>query len=94
MTASLPILDRGNCEPLKAAVHGLSFGLVALMGLYNAAAWLRRRDRHLAINAVLYGCAMAWEHRLVSHHLAACRLGTCPDVQSARPIPLALKRVA
>ena len=85
MAAHIPILNRGNCEPFKAAVHGLSLGLVTLMGLYNAAAWIQRRERHLAVNAVLYGFAIAWEHRLVGHHLEACRTppGT-PDANSPR----------
>jgi hypothetical protein len=78
MTTRLPILDRGTCEPFKAVVHGLSLGLVSLMGLYNAAAWLKRRERHLAVNAVIYGLAIAWERRLVAHHIDACR--KCPEV--------------
>ncbi len=73
MTTDLPILHHGCCEPFKAGVHGAALGLAALMGLYNAAAWLRRRERHLAINAVLYGLAVAWEQRHVAHHLATCR---------------------
>lgn len=68
----LPILDNGKCEPLKAAVHALAFGLTALMGAYNTAAWLRRRQRHLAINAVIYLTAMIWEHKHVANHLATC----------------------
>jgi hypothetical protein len=68
----LPILDNGQCEPLKAVVHGVAFGLTALMGAYNAAAWLRRRQRHLAINAVIYLTAMIWEQRHVANHLATC----------------------
>jgi hypothetical protein len=44
------------------------------MGLYNAAAWVNRRERHLAVNAVVYGLAVAWERRLVAHHVRACRV--------------------
>jgi hypothetical protein len=72
MTVPLPILKQGSCEPFKAAVHGSSLGLFALMGLYNAAAWINRRERHLAVNAVLYCLGVAWETRLVAHHLDAC----------------------
>jgi hypothetical protein len=68
----LPILDNGHCEPFKAAIHGLALGLCALMGAYNTAAWLRRRQRHLAINAVVYLSATIWEQRHVAHHVAAC----------------------
>jgi len=67
------ILDRGSCEPLKACVHVAALGLFTIMGLYNAAAWLRRRDRHLAVNAVLYGVGILWEQRHVARHLASCR---------------------
>jgi hypothetical protein len=43
------------------------------MGLYNAAAWLSRRERHLAVNAVLYTVLTIWEQQHVAHHLAAVR---------------------
>jgi hypothetical protein len=55
-------------------MHGASLGLCALMGLYNAAAWINRRERHLAINALVYGLAVAWERRLAAHHVLACRV--------------------
>lgn len=73
MTVPLPILQHGSCEPFKAVVHGASLGLLVLMGLYNAAAWINRRERHLAVNTVIYALGVAWEHRLVAHHLTACR---------------------
>jgi hypothetical protein len=73
MTVPLPILNHGSCEPFKAGVHGIALGLAALMGLYNAAAWINRRDPHLAVNAVLYGLAIAWERRLVAQHIRECR---------------------
>jgi hypothetical protein len=73
MTLPLPILKKGSCEPFKAACHGASLGLFAIMGLYNAAAWINRRERHLAVNAVIYGLGVAWERRLVAHHVATCR---------------------
>jgi hypothetical protein len=73
MTVPLPILSKGECEPFKACVHGAALGLCALMGLYNAAAWINRRERHLAINAIVYGLAVAFEQRHVAHHLIACR---------------------
>jgi len=38
------------------------------MGLYNAAAWLARRDRHLAVNTVLYAALILWEQHHVAHH--------------------------
>ena len=82
MTVPLPILKKGTCEPLKAVVHGTSLGLFAIMGLYNAAAWINRRERHLAVNAVIYAFGAAWERHLVAHHLEACRVRE-PD---AKPV--------
>jgi hypothetical protein len=66
------MLDVGECEPLKAAVHGVLLATVAVCAAYNAAAWLKRRQRHLAINAVVYGIAVWWERAHVMHHLVAC----------------------
>lgn len=78
MTKTLPILQHGSCEPFKAWVHGTALGLAAVMGAYNAAAWLNRRERHLWINAVVYGLAIAFEQRHVAHHLDTCRqLSAC-----------------
>ena len=45
MTMGLPILKCGNCEELKLGVHATALGLAALCGLYNAAAWLSRREQ-------------------------------------------------
>lgn len=67
------MLSKGECEPFKACVHGAALGLCALMGLYNAAAWVNRRERHLAVNAIVYGLAVAFEQRHVTHHVRACR---------------------
>jgi len=66
-------LEPGSCETLKASVHAAAFGLAIVMGVYNAAAWLRRRERHLAINTVLYAALTAWEQKNVAHHLASRR---------------------
>ena len=38
------------------------------MGAYNAAAWMTRRDRHLAINTLLYTALLIWEQHHVAHH--------------------------
>ena len=73
MAVRLSILEHGNCEPFKAAVHGAALSLALVMGVYNAAAWMRRRERHLWVNAVVYGLLTEYERRLVSHHINACR---------------------
>jgi hypothetical protein len=69
----LDFLDCGSCEELKLGVHAAALGLVAVMGLYNAAAWLSRRERHLAVNTVLYAMLTAWEQQHVIHHLREMR---------------------
>jgi hypothetical protein len=67
----LNVLNCGSCEALKTGVHAAALGLAVVMGAYNAAAWLRRRQPHLAINAVLYTALAAWESQHVLHHVAA-----------------------
>ena len=82
---ALPILRRGSCEPFKAGIHGAALGLAMAMGLYNAAAWLHRRERHLMVNAVVYGMAFAFEKRHVAHHLNTCRdLAACRQALAAQ----------
>lgn len=73
MDMQLRVLHCGSCETLKTGVHATALGLFAVMALYNTAAWLCRRERHLAVNAVLYGALTVWERTHVAHHLAALR---------------------
>jgi len=73
MTIKLDVLQCGSCEPLKLGFHGAALGLAVVMGAYNAAAWLSRREHHLAVNAVLYAVLTAWEQKHVAHHLAELR---------------------
>jgi hypothetical protein len=70
MTMDLVVLKCGYCEELKAGVHAAALGLFVVMGAYNIAAWLSRREAHLAINAVVYTMLTAWEQQHVTHHLA------------------------
>ena len=79
----LEVLHTGRCEPLKAAVHGVLLATMGLCAAYNTAAWLRRRERHLAVNAVLYTAAVCWERCHIARHLAACADSTevCPPPQ-------------
>jgi len=70
MKATLPILQSGNCEPLKASVHAVALGTAALCAAYNLAAWLTRRQTHLAVNTLLYTAVVVWEAQHVRHHLA------------------------
>jgi hypothetical protein len=70
------MLDNGECEPAKAAVHAVLMATVALCAAYNTAAWIKRRQTHLAINAILYSAAVWWERCHVVHHLRSCRPST------------------
>jgi hypothetical protein len=58
---------------LKLGVHATALGLAFVMGAYNAAAWLIRREAHLAVNAALYAALTAWEQQHVAHHLVEMR---------------------
>jgi hypothetical protein len=87
MDMDLEILHCGSCEGLKTAVHALALGLAAVMGAYNAAAWLSRRQAHLGINALLYAALFAWEQQHVAHHLAEMRLLREPAPDAAAPDP-------
>jgi len=63
------MLNVGRCEPLKAAVHCVLLVMATVCAAYNAAAWVKRRQRHLAFNAVIYGVTVWWERAHVLHHL-------------------------
>jgi hypothetical protein len=73
MTMDLKVLKCGNCEEMKLGVHALALGVAALCGAYNAAAWLSRREPHLAVNTVMYAALIAFEQQHVSHHIAELR---------------------
>ena len=91
MTMDQKVLKCGNCEELKLGIHATALGLAALCGLYNAAAWLNRREQHLALNAVMYAALIAIEQRHVAHHIAELRhSGTvqpAPAGMAAAPTP-------
>ena len=63
------LLRAGEAETLKGAVHGVVCGLAVVCGVYNAAAWLTRRERHLGVNAILYTGLAIWEAAHVRHHV-------------------------
>lgn len=66
------MLDSGQCEGMKAVVHAVLLATAGVCAAYNTAAWLKRRQRHLAINAVIYSAAVWWERCHVMHHLRDC----------------------
>jgi hypothetical protein len=90
MTMDLPVLKCGNCEPIKLSVHAGALGLAVLCGAYNAAAWLSRRERHLAVNTVLYTVLSIWEQQHVAHHLAELRR---PRAEPAPAPPATVEKV-
>jgi hypothetical protein len=63
---------KGNHEVVKSGVHGAVAALVTMCAIYNLTAWCCRRDRHLAINGVIYTLAVIWELKHTAHHLNAC----------------------
>jgi hypothetical protein len=73
MNMDLPVLDSGNSEELKLGVHATALGLAVVMGAYNIAAWMKRRQTHLAVNSVMYVALAAWEQQHVAHHMAEIR---------------------
>jgi hypothetical protein len=75
------VLQNGNCEALKAATHGIALATALVCASYNFSAWIVRRQRHLAVNALLYTAAVIWEAEHVRHHLAGLPL------PKPRPVP-------
>lgn len=61
-------LRSGTWEPAKQAVHSVGLVFAAVCFTYNAAAWLLRREKHLAVNAAIYGGLTALEVAHVKHH--------------------------
>ena len=64
-------VSRGHAEPVKGAVHGLAAVVCGLMFAYNTAAWLFRREPHLAMNALVYGSAILYEGVQTHRHVGA-----------------------
>lgn len=87
MRVPLDVLTRGSCEGLKAGVHATALGLAVVMGVYNAAAWLWRREPHLAVNTALYAAFIAWEQKHVKRHLAELRRSRELDSAVVVPVP-------
>lgn len=63
------ILDSGRAEPFKAQFHAAIGVLVGVAAVYNACAWLKRREPHLAINAVIYTVGAGYEVAQTLRHL-------------------------
>lgn len=61
-------LHAGELESVKRGVHVVTLACGVVCFSYNLLAWLVRRERHLAINAVIYGGLTALEIAQVRHH--------------------------
>lgn len=62
----------GHQEEVKGAFHAAAGVLALAMATYNGVAWCYRHQRHLGINAVLYGLVVGWEIKQTLHHLERC----------------------
>ena len=58
----------GEREFEKGVAHAVAVMLMGAMAVYNGVAWLYRRDRHLAVNAMIYGAMTALEVKQVMRH--------------------------
>jgi hypothetical protein len=66
----MKLLRPGCYERTKAAAHvGLGLFAAVCCG-YNIAAFILRKEKHLARNAVVYGALVALEAMQVRHHCA------------------------
>jgi len=93
MTMDLKVLKCGKLRRAQARVHALALGVAALCGLYNAAAWMSRRERHLAINTVMYAALIAIEQQHVVAHIAEFRRpANAPELTTAETIADAAPR--
>ena len=80
------ILESGSRETFKGAIHAAALALAAVMGLYNSAAWMQRRKRHLAVNALVYAALVVFERQHVRHHWTSERaLTASPETALGTP---------
>lgn len=65
--------DAGCGEGFKHAYHTTLWWLVVGAGAWNVAAYLKRGDPQLAVNALLYAALIAFEQQACARHRAASR---------------------
>lgn len=53
--------DAHEAEGVKGTVHLTMLLLLAGMTVYNTVAYMRRRERHLAVNAAIYAGGVVYE---------------------------------
>lgn len=64
-----PEILRGGQEEFKLVVHLGVLGLAVTCGLYNAGAWLSRREPHLLMNMGVYAGLVVWECHQIQRHM-------------------------
>lgn len=61
-------VQRGTAEPLKGSVHASAAGILGLMAVYNAAAFLIRHETRLGLLGLLYIGGCVFEVHKTLHH--------------------------
>lgn len=69
----MSLFDSGSHETLKGDVHAALGALALLCVGYNAIAFCKRGEPHLAVNVALYGALAAYELEMVAHHRRGVR---------------------
>lgn len=62
------LLNAGEAEKFKAAVHLGIFGLAVTCCSYNLMAWGQRRQRHLLSNTLVYAGLSVYEAVQMNRH--------------------------
>lgn len=62
------MMHAGESEAAKGGIHATIAGLAATCAMYNGIAWIKRREPHLAVNAVLYALLWGFETYQTHHH--------------------------
>ena len=65
-----PLLTPDHAEAYKALIHVGLFGFLTMVLGYNAMAWTQRRERHLAVNTVVYAAGVAFELVQIKRHIS------------------------
>lgn len=55
-------------ERVKGGFHLAAFGLCSVLFAHNLAGWLTKPNAENGINALVYGCGIAFELRMVDRH--------------------------
>lgn len=69
----------GEKELEKGAIHAAAVVLVGAMAAYNAVAYWYRRERRLAVNAIVYGGLTVFEVQQTWRHWQHLRRGVSHD---------------